>query len=83
MATLTRLEARNSNIRNLTGLEYATHLNQLHLGGVIDEDFNFFNSNEISDLSPLSGLTRLELLSLSDNSISDVSALSNLTSTIH
>ena len=77
MASLTRLEAPNSNISDLTGLEFATGLTQLNLG---EErvDGRWFNSNEISDLSPLSGLNSLTQLNLNMNFISDVSALSGL-----
>ena len=75
MARLTQLEAPNSNISDLTGLEHATNLRWLGLG-VNDE---WVNSNEISDLSPLSNLTNLTDLDLSGNSISDISVLSNLT----
>ena len=78
MATLTRIDAPNKGIRSLTGLEHATNLQRLSLG---PEEVNneFVNSNEISDLSPLTGLINLTYLSLWDNSISDISALSNLT----
>ena len=68
MATLTGLDARDSNISDLTGLEHATGLTGLLL-----------SNNSISDVSALSNLTNLTRLSLDDNSISDVSALSNLT----
>ncbi len=78
MATLTRLAAPNSNISDLTGLEHATGLTRLVLGAV-SVSGGLVNSNEISDLSPLSGLTNLRTLSLSFNRLSDVSALSNLT----
>ncbi|MXZ09696.1 MAG: hypothetical protein F4Y79_09650, partial [Gemmatimonadetes bacterium] len=77
MATLTRLEAPNSNISDLTGLDYATGLTHLDLG-MERVDGRWVNSNEISDLSPLSGLTNLTGLSLHNNLISDVSALSGL-----
>ena len=79
MASLTSLEAPNANIKDLTGLEFATHLTSLDFGTQKIEG-NFFNNNSISDLSPLSGLTTLERLDLSENGISDVSALSELTS---
>ena len=71
MATLTHLEARNANISDLTGLEGATNLKSLRLGG-----------NSISDIAPVTGLTNLKVLSLWANSISDISpveALTNLT----
>ena len=78
MASLTRLEAPNSNISDLTGLEYATGLTQLDLG-MERVDSRWVNSNEISDLSPLSGLNSLTQLNLNMNFISNVSALSGLT----
>ena len=68
MATLTRIDARDTNIHNLAGLEYATGLIRLYLAG-----------NSISDVSPLSNLTRLTELDIQRNSISDVLPLSNLT----
>ena len=77
MATLTRLDARNKNIRDLTGLEFATNLTVLDLGGAFVGG-EWINSNEISNLSPLSNLTSLERLYLDNNSISDVTPLSNL-----
>ncbi|MCY4641259.1 MAG: leucine-rich repeat domain-containing protein, partial [Gammaproteobacteria bacterium] len=78
MASLTHLAARNKNIRDLTGLELATNLTWLDLEGE-GVDGVWVNSNEISNLLPLSNLTRLERLYLSGNSISDVAPLSNLT----
>ena len=71
MTTLTHLGARNANISDLTGLEGATNLKSLRLGG-----------NSISDIAPVTGLTNLKVLSLWANSISDISpveALTNLT----
>ena len=68
MATLTRIDARDANIHNLAGLEYATGLIRLYLAG-----------NSISDVSSLSNLTRLTELDIQHNSISDVSPFSNLT----
>ena len=78
MATLTRLDAPNLNISDLKGLEYATDLTILNLGHKTGED-DVVNSNNISDLSPLSNLTSLNVLYLYNNSISDISSLSNLT----
>ena len=78
MATLTRLDARNKGIRSLTGLEFATNLTWLDLGGE-DVGGEWLNSNEIADLSPLSGLTSLTYLDLYGNSFSDISVLSSLT----
>lgn len=63
MATLTRLEGARANIRDLTGPEFAiNHLTELHL-----------RNNQLSDLSPLGGLTNLEALDISDNQLSDLS----------
>ena len=56
-------------IRDLTGLEFASNLERLRIA-----------HNSVSDLSPLVGLTRLYSLYLGANSISDISPLSGLTS---
>ena len=78
MASLTRLEAPNSNISDLTGLEFATRLTSLGLGTEWVSGENV-NSNHISDLSPLSDLTNLRSLYLGNNDISNITPLSNLT----
>ena len=78
MTTLTRLDAPNSNISVLTGLEFATNLTGLDLGSEKIGD-TWINSNTISDISPLAELTNLEWLGLSRNSISDISTLAKLT----
>ena len=78
MARLTTLNARNANIRVLTGLEHATNLRRLDLGGVWGN-----NSNSVSDISAVAGLTNLTRLSLSDNNISDISAVARLINLIH
>ena len=78
MATLTELRAGDQGIRNLAGLEFATNLQTLDLGREW-VDGRWVNSNDISDLSPLSGLTNLTTLWLDDNNLSDVSPLSGLT----
>ena len=78
MATLTRLEAPHSRIRDLTGIEYATELTVLNLGDVVVNG-NRVNNNNISDISPLSGLIKLTELYLFRNTIADLSPLSNLT----
>ena len=78
MAKLTGLGARNANISILTGLEFATNLTELDLAGALVEG-SVRNSNSVSDLSPLAGLTNLTLLSLANNSISDISAVTGLT----
>ena len=79
METLPRLEARNANISDLTGLEFATNLTGLHLGDTRVEGEGWINSNSIDDLSPLAGLTNLVWLNLSRNNVSDLSPLAELT----
>ena len=79
MARLTELHARNTNISNLTGLEFATNLTRLNLGAEYVEGTGWINSNSVSDLSPLAGLTNLSELYLRNNSVSDISALAGLT----
>ena len=61
------LDATDSQISNLTGLEFATNLAVLALG-----------QNNISNISPLAGLTQLGYLYLHDNQISDVTPLASL-----
>ena len=67
MATLTRLDAEEANITNLTGLEAATNLERLN-----------FRENAISDLSPLKDLIKLRELDLDSNNISDLLPLKGL-----
>ena len=75
MASLTELFAPNANISNLTGLEGATNLRKLHLGTEYLEEERYINSNSVSDLSPLTGLTNLTGLWLDGNNITDISPL--------
>ena len=72
MATLESVIASDKGIRDLTGLEFATHASW----------FNF-ERNQISDLSPLAGLERINGLALADNQISDLSPLSGLINLAH
>ena len=65
---LTQLDGADRRIVDVTGLEHATSLVWLALGG-----------NEISDLRPLIKLIRLETLYLWSNPISDISPLVGLT----
>ena len=70
LENLNGLEARNSNISDLTGLEVATNLIRLNLDiEYVEAEGRSINSNSVSDLSPLSGLTNLTLLNLSNNNI--------------
>ena len=80
LGNLTRLDARNANISDLTGLEGATNLIGLNLGpGYVEAENRWINSNSVSDLSPLTGLTKLRSLVLGDNNISDISTVAGLT----
>jgi len=68
MWRLDRLAAPGRGISDLTGLEYAPNLRFLYL-----------YDNEISDISVVSGLTKLIRLELDNNQIIDISAVSGLT----
>ena len=67
MKQLTRVEVRNRDIQDLTGLQFATSLNRLEL-----------TDNQVSDLSPITGLINLRHLGFSRNNISDLSPLAGL-----
>ena len=79
LLNLTRLEVRNREIKNLTGLEHAHNLERLELGSEYIKGEGFVNSNTISDLSPLVGLSKLAYLNLARSGISDISPLVELT----
>ena len=68
MAKLERLEAQNSDIYDLTGLQFATNLSRLYL-----------DNNEIADLSPLASLINLRELNINRSLVSDISPLRSLT----
>ena len=83
MVTLTELSAPNADITDLSGLETATNLERLDLGDAyVASEGRFINSNSISNISPLSGLTQLTRLDLEGNQISDISPLANLTNLV-
>ncbi len=67
MEGLTRLEAPNRGIQDLTGLQFATNVTFLHL-----------DNNEISNLSPIAGLTNLRFLILHRNPVSNLLPLRGL-----
>ena len=90
MTTLKRLRIRNSNIGDLTGLEFATNLEYLHIAHGFIRDLSplagltrlyslYLGVNSISDISPLAGLTRLRTLLFYNNEVSDISPLAGLT----
>lgn len=61
MLDIFSLNARKKNIEDLSGLEYARNLKTLELG----------ENYKISDITPLSGLTKLEKLELDENILDD------------
>ena len=67
MLALTSLCANEHDITDLTGLEYAKHLQTLELA-----------YNQIRDISPLSGLTELRCLILNNNAVGNVWIVSGL-----
>ena len=87
---LTRLDARESQIKNLTGLEHATQLRLLELRKNQIRDIRplanlkklmelILEVNDVRDISPLANLTQLTLLYIAANPISDFTPLANLT----
>ena len=78
MESLTSLYIRNYNLRDLTGFEFATNLTVLNLGSSQIGN-NWYNSNSLTDLTPLAGLTNLEELDLDRASITNISGLEGLT----
>ncbi|MBU3101773.1 MULTISPECIES: leucine-rich repeat domain-containing protein [Clostridium] len=66
--TIWELDASDSNITDISGVEYFTKLNSLDL-----------SNNQISNVEPLRGLTNLESVDLSNNQISNVEPLRGLT----
>lgn len=63
-ARLETVKILGRSIKELEGFQQADNLRELNL-----------RCNKIGDLSPLSGLTRLELLIVADNEIKDISCL--------
>ena len=73
MQRLRKIDARKDrSIKDLTGLQYATNLVELYLGWYSGE------GNQVSDLSPVAGLTNLRVLFLHHNPISDLSPVRGL-----
>ena len=68
MLKLTTLNAPSRQIKDLTGLEYATNLKYLYLA-----------ENQIHDITPLAKLTKLSEFDISNNQINDIRPLAGLT----
>ena len=69
IATLRHFRAHDANISDLTGLEFATELEEIRC-----------NNNLISDLSPLERLIKLNVIELRHNVIKDLSPIDGLIS---
>ena len=67
MLRLTWLRVESQDLKDLTGLEYATNLEEL-----------LINTGMVSDLTPIANLIALKTLSVSRNPISDIRPLANL-----
>ena len=90
MLRLKRFTAIESQIHNITGIEYAINLEFLALAvneiqdinpltNLVSVTFLSLRGNPIDDLSPLSNLTKLTYLNLTSVHITDLTPLSNLT----
>ncbi|MXV78492.1 hypothetical protein F4001_09070, partial [Candidatus Poribacteria bacterium] len=89
METLVNLTAENREIRNLTGLAFASRLQVLNLRNNVIDDISDLaeltqlnnlqlGANAITDISPLAGKITLETLAIDNNSISNLTPLSGL-----
>lgn len=67
MQHLTMLDASSLGLTSIKGLEKAVNL-----------EFLFLYDNNLEDLSPLSGLSKLIMLELEENNVANVNPLSNL-----
>ena len=93
MGLLTDLDAYGAGITNLSGLEYANHLQTLNLNGynrfgnaglaIIGQLSGlqglYINDTGITTLAPIAGLTSLTGLDIGNNSITDAAALAGFT----
>ena len=89
MLRLRNLSAKEQQITNLKGLEYAANLKYLYLMGNLIQDISplntltklkgiYLENNQISNITSLKGLTRLTRLNLRNNKISNVTPLVEL-----
>ncbi|GEM_PF-5168453 len=76
LLVLTQLDASRKWVENLAGLEYCTNLTSLMLW---EESCSHCAPGDLADLTPLSGLKQLTKLNLMSNHISDVTPLAGLT----
>ncbi|MFK4293128.1 leucine-rich repeat domain-containing protein [Bacillus sp. RC250] len=87
--TLEIPKEKGKEIKDLTGLEYMTNLENLTLEGVGLKNIEFISNlkqlkdvnvshNKIEDITPLSSLENLQWLNLADNHIKDVSVLGSM-----
>ena len=91
MATLTTLNAKERNISDITGLEFAVNLEELNISGNPISGFSplagctnlirlfAWDTPNISDISPLANLTKLEQLEVTGSDVHDISSLVRLT----
>ncbi len=77
MLELKDLDAGQREITDLTGLEFASNLTGLFVGGNWNNTIS--SSSSSLDLSPLSNLTELEVLFIRHSRISDITLLAKLT----
>ena len=90
MRQLTRLDARQRSVTDLTGLEHAVNLTFLNLydNGIVDisvvgsltqlTELDLSNNRDV-DISTIGNLTKLRKLILNDSGISDISVVGSLT----
>ena len=91
MATLTTLNAKERNISDITGLQFAVNLEELNISGNPISGFSplagctnlirlfAWDTPNISDISPLANLTKLEQLEVTGSDVHDISSLVRLT----
>ena len=94
MEGLRNLDARNRDIHDLTGIQFATNLSLLNIqdnqvsdlspiARLIELRHIFINNNPVSDMSSLRGLTNLTILYFDYTQVSDISPLRGLVNLNH
>ena len=90
MLRLEKLTAKDAQIEDITGLEYATNLKSLVLPvnniqdiipvkGLVELEFLSLRNNPITNLTPLANLTNLTYINIGGVKLSDITPLANLT----